>query len=331
MKTPVLLGFIALLSVRLCYAAEAGVVTVLDGSARLLRGATWYKLDEGARVQDGDVIEAAERAQVQLEGSAGDVLNAVGPASLFVAGAAPREGKQPAAAEFYLPQGWLKLAAKPPGAPLRLRTPLGLLEGGTMIAVARAAANTLEVFVESGTARVSESGRSGEAIEVRGGDFIGRSTDRPFAVTGAAPQAFVAALPRHLMSSLPARAERFRTTRVELAIDHPISYAEAEPWLAGPYRRVFIKRLQPRLADPAFRAAVLASAQSYPEWSAVLAPAASSPEPEKTPQQAKAKEPEKGALQAKAKEPDKSVEQAKAKEPEKPEKPAPWWWPFGRK
>jgi hypothetical protein len=89
---------------------------------------------------------------------------------------------------------------------------------------------------------------------------------------------------------------------------------------------VFIKRLQPRLADPVFRAAVTASAQSYPEWSAALAPAAGSPEPDKNPPQAKAKESETSALQAKSKEPDKSPEQAKAKEPEKP---APWWWPFG--
>lgn len=333
MKLPVLLGCVALLSVRLCFAADAGVVTVLEGSVRLLRGATWYKLVEGARVQDGDVIEATEGAQVQLEVSAGDVLNAAGPASLLVAGAAQREGKQPAAAEFYMPQGWLKLAAKPPGAPLRLRAPLGIVEGANAVAVVRAAANSLEVFVESGTARVSESGRSGEtgAIEARGGDFIGRGTDRPFAVAGVAPRAFVTAMPRYFMSSLPAWAEKFRTARVELVIDHPISYPEAEPWLAGPYRRLFIKRLQPRLADPAFRAAVTANAQSYPEWSAALAPVGIAPEADKNAQQVKAKEPDKGALQTKAKEPDKSAEQAKAKEPEKPEKPAPWWWPFGRK
>ena len=329
MKAAIILGCVALLSVPLCYAAEAGVVTVLDGSVRVLRGATWYKLVEGARVQEGDVIEAAERAQVQVEVSAGDLVNAFGPASLLLAGTAPREGRQPAAAEFYLPEGWLKLSAKPPGAPLRLRTPLGVLEGSDTIAVAHAAGNALEIFVESGTARVSESGRSGDAgaTDVRGGDFVARGPDRPFAVAGGAPRAFVTALPRHFMSSLPSRADKLRTTRVELAIDRPISYAEAEPWLAGPYRRAFIRRLQPRLADPAFRAEVMANAQSYPEWSATLTPAGVSPEPEKSPAQAKATEPEKSMPQAKANEPDKSTPQAKAKEPEKREPP--WWWPFG--
>jgi len=114
MKASVILGCLALLTATLCQAAETGVVTVLDGSARLLRGSTWYKLVEGARVQDGDVIEAAERAQVQLEVATGDVINAAGPASLLLTGVGPRGGKLPGAVELYLPQGWVKLAAKPP-------------------------------------------------------------------------------------------------------------------------------------------------------------------------------------------------------------------------
>ena len=235
-----------------------------------------------------------------------------------------REGKQPA--EFYLSQGWLKLAAKPPGSPLRVRTQLGVLDGANVVAVVRAAPNTMETFVESGNARVSAGGEGG-AIEVRGGDFVSRVADRTFAVAGVAPQAFVAALPRYFMSSLPSRAEYFRTTRVELAADHPITFAEAEPWLSGPYRRLFIKRLQPRLADPAFRAAVTANAGLYPEWSAALAPGTAATADASA--QAKAKEAEKGTVQTKAAE--KSAEQGKPKEPEKAEKPAPWWWPFGRK
>src|SRR5262249_26696075 len=195
-------------------------------------------------------------------------------------------------------------------------------------AVVRASASALEIFVESGTARVNEPGRGGDsgALEARSGDFVGRSADRPFTVAGVAPQAFVGALPRYFMSSLPSRAESFRTTRVELAVDRPISYPEAEPWLTSPYRGSFIKRLQPRLADPAFRTAATARGQAYPEWSAALAPTAAAPEPSL--QQTKSKEAEKNGVQAKAKETEKSAEQAKAKEPEKP---APWWWPFGKK
>jgi hypothetical protein len=273
----------------LCYGTDAGTITVLDGGARLLRGATWYRLAEGVRVQDGDVVDASDRAQVQLELTSGNSVNVVGPASLYVVSAAVREGKQPS--ELYLPLGWVKLAAKPPAPPVKLRTPLGVIDAGAAVAVVRANASAFEVFVESGSARVSEVGRSGPDAaprEVRGGDFVGRSADRPLAVGGGAPQPFVTAMPRHFMDTLPSRAEKYRTVRVELAVDRPISFAEAEPWLNGPYRRVFIKRLQPRLSDPTFRAAVGTNVQAYPEWGSVLTP----PQPP-PPQEAKAQPAEK--------------------------------------
>jgi hypothetical protein len=271
----------------LCYGADAGIVTVLDGGARVLRGAIWYKLAEGARVQDGDVVEGADRAQVQIEFASGNSVNVVGPASLYLISAAAREGKQPA--DLYMPQGWVKLAAKPPAPPVKLRTPLGNVDAAAAVAVVRASANTFEVFVESGTARVSEGGRGGEAAprEVRGGDFVGRSADRPFAVGGGAPQSFISAMPRHFMDTLPSRVDKYHTLRVELTMDHPITFVEAEPWLNGPYRRVFVKRLQPRLSDPAFKAAATANPQSYPEWSSAPAPpppAAKMEVPEKAPE-----------------------------------------------
>jgi len=251
----------------LALGAETSVVTVLDGGARMLRGSTWFKLAEGARVQDGDIIEAAERTQVQVELATGDSLNIVGQAWLYVA-RAPRDAKQ--AAEFYMPEGWIKLAAKPPSSPLRLRTSLGTIDAGSAIAVVRAAANSLDLFVESGTARVS--GTDSAPRDVHGGDFASRTADRALSVSGGAPQAFVAAMPRHFMDTLPSRADRYGASRLELAVDRPISFAEAEPWLNSPYRAAFIKRLQPRLADPAFRTAVMANVQAYPEWSSVLVP-----------------------------------------------------------
>jgi hypothetical protein len=96
--------------------------------------------------------------------------------------------------------------------------------------------------------------------------------------------------------------------RVQLTADRPITYAEAEPWLTGPYRRLFIKRLQPRLADPEFRSAAMAKPQAYPEWQASLAP----PPPEPAPKD--------------------KIEPAKptAEAPKEPEKPKSIFkWPFG--
>ena len=251
----------------LAFGAESSLVTVLDGGARLLRGSTWYKLAEGARVQDGDLIEAAEHTQVQVELASGDTLNVVGQAWLYVA-RAPRDGKLPA--EFYMPQGWIKIAAKPPATPLRLRTTPGTIDASAAIAVVHVTASSLDVFVESGTARVSTP--DSPARDVANGSFASRTSDRPLSVSSGAPQAFVTTMPRHFMDTLPSRADKYATARVELAVDRPIVFAEAEPWLNSPYRAAFIKRLQPRLADPTFRTAAMANVQAYPEWSSVLVP-----------------------------------------------------------
>jgi hypothetical protein len=278
----------------------------------VLRGATWYKLVEGARVQDGDVIDAAERAQVQLELASGPVVNFVGATGVLpvVAGVPGGPGKPPVTAELYLPRGWLKLAVRAPSAPLRVRTASGAVSAADGVVVVHAEGDAIEVFVETGSAKLYEPARGGgdgAAHDVKSGEFALRALDRPFATAGAAPQRFIAGLPRHFRDPLPALAAQYQVTRVQLAADRPISYAEAEPWLNSPYRRLFIKRLQTRLSDPEFRAAALSKPQAYPEWQAAVAPA---PEPVK-------------ADAAKAEPP-------KPEPPKAPDKPASIFkWPFG--
>jgi len=264
-----LVGCFLFLASTLCHGADVGVITILDGNARVLRGVNWYRLIEGARVQDGDVIDASDHAQVQLELSAGPTVNVVGSAGLFTATAGSREGKQPTPTELYLAHGWLKLAVKPGGGVLRVRSPAGTVATGDGVAVMHAEAETLEAFVERGNVTLlepSKTGGEGAAHDIEGGRFAIRASDRPFASAGAAPQSFVAAMPRQFRDPLPSRAQQYQVSHVQLVMGQPISYAEAEPWLTGPYRRVFLKRLQPRLADPEFRTSASAKAQAYPEW-----------------------------------------------------------------
>jgi hypothetical protein len=327
MKTTWLPGCCFFLASALCYGADLGVVTILDGNARVLRGVSWYRLVEGARVQDGDVIDAEDRAQVQVELVAGPIVNFAGPAEVFAAGAGSREGKQPAPAEIYLSHGWLKLAVKAPGVTLRVRSPAGTIAASDAIAVMHAEAEAVETFVERGSARLIEPGKAGTdgiAHEVKGGDFAIRATDRPFASAGAAPQKFVAAMPRHFRDPLPSRAAQYQVARVQIAADRPINYAEAEPWLAGPYRRVFLKRFQPRLGDPEFRALVVAKLQAYPEWHAALAPAEG---------QTKDKDKEKNKAEAPPKVAEKDKDKDKVEVPPKAAEKTEsrWSWPFGKK
>ena len=306
-----------------CYGADFGVVTIVDGNVRVLRGASWSKLVEGARVQDGDVVAAAERAEVQVELGSGPLVNLAGPGELYAASAGSRETKQAAPADVYLPHGWVKVAAKAPGTTLRVRSPAGAIAAaGGAIAVVHAEADAIEAFMESGNAKLSEPGKNGgegAAHELKAGDFAIRGTDRPFATAGAAPQSFVAAMPRYFRDPLPTRAAQYQVARVQLVTDRPISYAEAEPWLSGPYRRVFLKRLQPRLADPEFRAPVVAKIQAYPEWRDLVA-AGEEPAREKAETAA-----------PKAGEKPRVAETAEKTEPAKSEPKSFWFWPFGKK
>ncbi|HTS20814.1 MAG TPA: hypothetical protein VMN79_03300 [Casimicrobiaceae bacterium] len=308
MKTTRLAGCCLFFAAAVCYGADVGVVTIADAGARVLRGATWYKLVEGARVQDGDLIDAADRGQVQVELTSGPIMNFVGPAGLLMVAAGARDAKLPVTAEAYLPHGWLKLGTKTSGAPLRVRTASGAASAADAVAVVHSDGDAFEMFVETGSAKLYEPGKIGDgaAHDVKAGEFALRAPDRPFATAGAAPQRFIAGLPRHFRGPLPALASQFAVARVQLAPDRPISYAEAEPWLTGPYRRLFIRRLQPRLADPEFRAAAMAKPQAYPEWQASLAPAEA---PKAEPPKAEASKP--------------------AEAPKQPDKPSIFKWPFG--
>jgi len=253
--------------------ASASLVTIADGSARVLRGTVWYKLVAGAPFQEGDVIEAGERTTVQVELASGGTLNLVGPGSLYGAVVLPAGGKDPM--EFGIDRGWLKFAAAAPGAGARLRTPSAVVSVNEAIIVAHQEGRLFELFVETGSARLSEAGRTGRdgpPHEAKAGEYWSRDGDKPFTSERRAPVKFVASMPRHLIDKLANLAARFKGTKPPLAVDREITLAEADPWLTGPYRRAFARRLGGRLADPTFRRAVEANIAAYPDFDRVLHP-----------------------------------------------------------
>jgi hypothetical protein len=249
-------------------AAEVGAVTLLEGSARLLRGATWYKVVAGARVEESDILDLSDRAQVQIEFAAGSIVNLAGAGTLYVA---PGKGKA-APLPLVLPAGWVKAVGKPPG--LHLRTASFDVMAADAIVVMHAAKGTVDFFVEAGDARLVEvagSGADGPPREAKRGDYFARSASGAVTTVARAPRAFVEAMPKHFIDPLHALATRLKSPPV-LVVDHEITYAEAEPWLAGRDRAVFERRFTSRLRDPAFRSAVLPNAARYPTWDRILNP-----------------------------------------------------------
>src|SRR5437773_667903 len=114
-------GFWLLILALPAVAADIGVVTIAEGSARVLRGTVWYMLAPGAPFQESDLVDAGERTQVQVELASGGTLSVVGPGALFAAAIPIRNEKQDAAMEFALDKGWLKVVS-PAGAGMRIRT-----------------------------------------------------------------------------------------------------------------------------------------------------------------------------------------------------------------
>jgi hypothetical protein len=258
-------------------AAEVGIATLVDGNPRVLRAVTWYKLVPGARLEDGDIVEVGERAQLQAELNGGSIVNLVDATAYFVP---PAAKVQPAGVTtLSVPRGWLKIVAKAPG--LRIRAASSEVAIANGAAVVHTDGARLETFVEAGTARfatLASSGAEEASREGRQDEFYSRSVSGAFVPSMRPPKAFVDALPRHFLDPLPALAARFKS-RPQLAGERDVSYAEAQPWLAGRDRAVFERRFTPRLKDPVFRRAVEPDVAGYPSWDRRLHPEKYAPPP----------------------------------------------------
>ena len=206
----------------------------------------------GTRVEEADILDVAERAQAQLEFAAGRIVNLVGPGSIYVA---------PAKAGAARPHGARAAGSRSrPSLPgVRVRTAPFDVVVADGIVVMRAQGPVVDFFVEAGSAKlveVSATGADGPGARREARRILGEAA-RPARSRRVprAPRSFVDAMPRHFVDPLPALAARLKS-QPALVVDHEITYAEAEPWLAGRDRAVFERRFTSRLRDPAFRSAV---------------------------------------------------------------------------
>jgi hypothetical protein len=274
------------------HAAELGAVTLLEGNAKLLRGATWYKVVQGARVEESDILDVAERSQAQIEFVNGGIVNLVGPGIVYFAPAKTKAAPVP----LVVPSGWLKVVSKSPG--MQLRAGSFNVTVADAIVVLNVTSTIVEFFVENGDGRLVEilpNGADGPAHDIKRGEYWTRTATGSVSSQSRAPRIFVDKMPRHFIDPLHELAGRLKSPPT-LVVDHEITYAEAEPWLAGRDRAVFERRFTPRLRDPAFRSAVMPVAARYPTWDRILNP--QKYEPKKTDMD-KAADPKKAPAPAK--------------------------------
>ena len=255
-----------------------GSLTLMDGSVRVIRGVNVLKGVEGMRLRQGDILESSDAGFAQLEFTGGAVV-ALGPATRVYILRHSGDKSAPAkdTAELALLSGWLKGESAAGAGSYRYETPTlaATTTAGTVLV--HASQEDSELFLESGSATIAEVREDGNArqpVPAKSGQFFSRHAGKNIATTTRPNPAFIDAIPKPFRDTLPSRLEHFAGKSVEPKTDHPVSYAEAEPYLRMPlaWRRGIADRLQSRLKDPDFRKQIEAHISQYPEWDKILHP-----------------------------------------------------------
>jgi hypothetical protein len=249
-------------------ADPAPTLTLLEGSAGLVRGVTRFALVEGVRMQSGDIVEVGANGLAQFEFPDGAAI-ALGAGTRMLAVSMPR-GKD-AAGDYYVMAGALKIAGVGKAARLRITIPAFTLQPAEGVAVIVARGAEGSVFVESGAARLVAAGAT---FALRSGEFFARRDGQKGAVAPRPSKEFMAAMPRAFFDPLPSRLARYREREAQPKRVDEVSYADVEVWLKAPpaIRRPLIARFEPRASDPKFRAALEANLRFHPEWDPILFP-----------------------------------------------------------
>ncbi|HEX4511228.1 MAG TPA: hypothetical protein VH328_14155, partial [Burkholderiaceae bacterium] len=131
-----------------------------------------------------------------------------------------------------------------------------------------------QAFAETGPSRVQPRAPGAPAQALKSGDLLTLPAGgaRPVLGKGASP-AFVQAMPRVFMDSLPSRLAVFSADVPPRRLGE-MSYADAQPWIdAEPsLRRVFAERWRRLAGVPQFRSGLVDGLKAHPEWTPILYP-----------------------------------------------------------
>ena len=261
---------LALLAFPIAAAAAdpAATLTLLEGSAGLVRGVTRHALVEGVRFQSGDIIETGANALAEIEFPDGAAI-ALGAGSRMLAVSLPRGNT--AAGDFHVLQGALKISGVSKAARLRITVPAFTLQPAEGAAVIIARGDEGSVFIEGGAARLTAGPVT---LNLKSGEFYDRKGGQKGALAPRPSQAFTAAMPKAFFDPLPSRMARFKEREVQPKRVDEVSYADVEAWLKAPpaIRRPLVARFEPRASDPKFRAGLEANLRFHPEWDPILFP-----------------------------------------------------------
>jgi hypothetical protein len=203
----------------------------------------------------------------------------LGPQSRLLALYYPGRATSSGGGELFLLQGWMKLS-RPKGEPhiiVRYSTPCLELNTVDGVAVVQASESDSALYMEAGDGRVAtvtHSGHTEEPIRLKASQFYSCKADQRGVVAPRAPHAFVTAMPRSFMDTLPPRLARFKDRSVAPKRASDFTYADVQSWMktTAPVRRALAMQWQSKARDHAFRNAVAANLRDHPEWDRILYP-----------------------------------------------------------
>lgn len=265
---PLLAGLLHL-SPLLAAPADIGVISAAEKPVQLLRATSVYQASAGARLQSADYLEAGSTG-VLIDQLAGTHI-ALGPHTRLYL---EHTGNT---THLNLLQGWLKLQplSGVPQGNLRVTTANLALDASKAASVIHADASGTEVFVEDGMVSVRDprqKPRDPARQVLRREEFAQAKGQGPVSAPGRPSGDFIGAMPPAFFDPLPSVAAR-KLTADPLNKLREASFADASPLLLGPLKlngASLATRFTPRLADPAFRQAIVQRFGGTLDWETAL-------------------------------------------------------------
>ena len=255
--------------------ARADVASIVEGDAVLTRNTTRHALAEGVVLRNEDIVETGSNALALLELTDG-VLVGLGESTRVLLQPRIARSKVPGP-RLYLLEGWLKLSQPAEQtATFAWQSPrLDIAAQAATLVTFIARSGEYSVFVESGTARLTERDGARATLALKAGEFVSRAAadTKPIAVARVTPE-FLSKMPRFFRDPLPARGALLADRKVVPRALAEISYADVTPWLRTepPLRLPLSTLWRSRASDPEFRAQAKANLARHMEWEPVVDP-----------------------------------------------------------
>ena len=180
-------------------------------------------------------------------------------------------------AELVLLGGWVKAETPSKSGAYRYVSPLLGAAAQEATLVLHAKADGDDLFLESGSAVVGEvnpNSNWGKVGPAKSGQFFTRIAGAGVSAQARPSSAFVSAMPNAFKDTLPPRISHFSGKPPQLLREREANYSDVRPWLVigRPWKMSLLRHFEPLVGNPAFRAAIEAHLNEFPEWDSVLHP-----------------------------------------------------------